>query len=134
MTVSHLKYRTRDQTSAAAAKRGLRKTKGRSNLTCRACDFKTCGLSMESKYYRSSSPGSRKLAIPGRSSTGTFGSGSSYDTNNSSYSRSPRDEYNTVIASPRTTESRGGGGVVPTTSEPYYPPPPPSSTSFYSGR
>lgn len=74
-----------------------------------------------SRYQRSSSPGSRKLAMPGRSSTGTFPA--AYESH-SVHSRSPREEYST----PRS------GGVIPISTEVYtnYAPPPPGSA--YSGR
>lgn len=74
-----------------------------------------------SRYQRSSSPGSRKLVIPGRSSTGTFPS--SYEPH-SGYSRSPRDDY----ATPRS------GGVVPISTEVYTNYPPSAPGSAYSGR
>lgn len=106
---------------------------------CRDSDFKTCGLAgvkgiTMSSYppKRASSPGSRKLQIPGRSSGSTLSSSSNDPY--SAYSRSPvREEY----VSPRSSTS---GVVVPISSETYITYPANSSstrmptTDTYSGR
>ena len=120
----------------------IRRTAPTINLICRGCDFQQCdakgvngvkglaGLAnITMSYYpqkRGSSPGSRKLQIPARSSTGTFAS-DPY----AGYSRSPvRENY----ASPRSSVS---GGVIPISTETYvtYPDSPSSRTAgSLSGR
>ncbi|TID23528.1 hypothetical protein E6O75_ATG03164 [Venturia nashicola] len=142
MTVTHLNHNAREHQGHAHLhqhqndNRGLRKVQGFSNLDCGACNSSgttpaailnkvVAAANLKngmSRYQRSSSPGSRKLVVPGRSSTGTFSA--SYEPH-STYSRSPRDEYSTT---PRS------GGVIPISTEVYtnHPPPPPGSA--YSGR
>lgn len=117
------------------------------NLTCRCCDLLGCEAkgvngakgvtgvtNITMSYYppkRSSSPGTRKLQIPSRSSTGTFGP-SSYDPY-AGYSRSPvREDY----VSPRASTA---SGVIPISTETYVTYPSSSSSSprttdTYSGR
>jgi hypothetical protein len=139
MTASYL-TRTREHTPANSAKKVLRKAKAVPDLSCRACDAKNIGLAMDPRYYhhRSSSPGARKLVIPGRSSTGTVGSNYIEPLSASGHSRSPRDDYLSI--SPRTGAERSGGGVIPISTEVYANYAPPSATAAsgtrdpYSGR
>ena len=114
MSCSYLHTRIREHT---IAKRAPRKAKALSHLNCRACAFQKVGLTMDSKYYhRSSSPGSRKLVIPGRSSTGTFGAASSaHDSNYASYARNARDEQYLSPTTPRKPQ-----GVIPISTEVIY--------------
>ncbi|RDI83620.1 hypothetical protein Vi05172_g6127 [Venturia inaequalis] len=141
MTVTHLNHNAREHQGHGhlhhhqTDNRGLRKVQAFSHLDCGACNSSgttptailnkvVAAANLKngmSRYQRSSSPGSRNLVMPGRSSTGTFPS--SYEPH-STYSRNPREEYST----PRS------GGVIPISTEVYtnYPPPPPGSA--YSGR
>jgi zinc finger CCCH domain-containing protein 13 len=120
----------------------LRKVAPTLHLTCKGCNLKTCKMS--GHHYRQTSPGSRKLAAPGRSSTNTLGtsstSNSSYDPYyaSSAYARSPRDQYGMS----KTHADRVGGGVIPISAETYVSYAPSSSsrssgtsgTDPYSGR
>ncbi|KAF2398038.1 hypothetical protein EJ06DRAFT_558445 [Trichodelitschia bisporula] len=126
-----------------SGKRTLAQLRASAAISCHTCTGSfaaaTIPLKMDSRHYRSSSPGSRKLAIPGRSSTGGFGP--AYDPYyTSSYSRSPVDDY----ATPRSAVLERGSGLMPLPSNLHVPPPSSSirsastsrsaSTDIYSGR
>ncbi|KAF2433529.1 hypothetical protein EJ08DRAFT_658055 [Tothia fuscella] len=133
MTASYLTG-SHEHTRANSAKKAVRKAKASADLSCRACDAShgiptaaatktnsttpSIGLNMSdprySHHYRASSPGARKLVLPGRSSTGTVGA-TSYNEPLSAYSRSPRDTY-LDAPPPRTTT---GGGVIPISTDVY---------------
>ncbi|QDS69433.1 hypothetical protein FKW77_005380 [Venturia effusa] len=136
MTVTHLNHNARyHHQYQHDPSRGLRKVQGFSNLECGVCTSTgatpaailhkvVAAANLRngmSRYQRSSSPGARKLVVPGRSSTGTFPS--SYEPH-STYSRSLREDYST----PRS------GGVIPISTEVYTNYPPPAPGSAYSGR
>jgi len=143
MTSSLFITRSQSAPDALPPTNKIRRTAPTINLICRGCDFlrrdakgvngvkRLAGLAnITMSYYpqkRSSSPGSRKLQIPARSSTGTFTSSDPYG----GYSRSPVRE---IYTSPRSSVS---GGVIPISTETYvtYPDSPSSRpTGTLSGR